>query len=123
MTTSVETTSARGLDLTPQDVSKPDLKQVGLLFYCPRLAGLSGRTPAVRRAPLADARHTPAGIAHRRAADRGDPPERANAKLVLNRSITDTLISGTESKFLICPFSVQECSSKLSKQIFRCETG
>jgi hypothetical protein len=30
--TSVETTSAGGLDLTPENIRKPDLKQVGLLF-------------------------------------------------------------------------------------------
>jgi hypothetical protein len=30
--TSVETTSARGLDLTPENISKPDLKQVGFFF-------------------------------------------------------------------------------------------
>jgi hypothetical protein len=41
--TSVETTSAGALDLTPEHISKPDLKQVGLLFLCPRL----GRGSAV----------------------------------------------------------------------------
>jgi hypothetical protein len=53
--TSVETTFARGLDLTPEKLSKPDLKQVGLFFFAAIGVGLSGRAPAVHRARLADA--------------------------------------------------------------------
>jgi hypothetical protein len=83
----VETTSARGLDLTPENVSKPDLKRVGLLFHCPRLArGSAVEHPSTHHA--ASVRRTPQARRNRSSARFGWLPSsgRTYVKLVVGSS-------------------------------------